>query len=122
MCLDKVTKREVVLKKDLIVKKIVGIRKNNNLYFGELTDKRIQVKKGINKAVIKQIKYNHYYYNSGYHCYYNSGYHCYLKKYWYKNEFRVIRTFIIPKGTKVLYGKQNGLTVIVTPILIYKEK
>ena len=81
MCLDKVTKREVVLKKDLIVKKIVGIRKNNNLYFGELTDKRIQVKKGINKAVIKQIKYNHYYYNSGYHCYYNSGYHCYLKKY-----------------------------------------
>lgn len=122
MCLDTV-KRTVVLKKDLKVKKIVHIGRNNNIYTGEILGKRSRIYNGVNRAKIKLI--------GAFYCKkYESGFHCYLNKYtdcevlhnWVYFDSRIVVNFIIPKGTEVTYGIQDGLTVIVTPILIYKKE
>ena len=118
MCLSQVTKRSYVLKKDIKVKKLVYIGYNNNLYFGVILGKKTQVRKGLNTAKAKQI-YTGVKYYSGFHCYLNKYDNSTILNSWSISIHRIVVIFTIPKGTKVLYGKQDGLTVIVTPVLIY---
>lgn len=123
MCLDTIT-RHKVLKKDLIVKKIVLIGNNHNLYTGTLMGNIYRIWRGVNRAKICSLP------TSKISKYYNSGFHCYPSKYndnsilsmWNKFTNRIVVKFVIPQGTRVLYGIQKNMTVIVTPILIHKKE
>jgi len=83
-----------------------------------MLSKPIIINDGINEAEIIKIKcMDGSYYDSGFHCYpdYISHDHILSNSKYYK-----ILEFTVPKGTKVLYGIQDQLEVIVTPVLIYK--
>jgi len=124
MCLDKITRKNVTLKKDTTVWKIMGYNeKSRHYYHGYFICRKEKVKKGINKVehIIELEIPMRDKYISGYHCFLNER---------DANKFNIfstnrakIRKFVIPKGTKVTLGLQidhhyDNLKVIVTPILI----
>lgn len=128
MCLDRIT-RKVVLKKNLKVKKIVGTEFNNHdkYYHGcILYTNMIDVEVGINVADTNRKIYcdgdrNNKCYDSGFHCYPHKTKDEVIFFQFYHSQRKILE-FDIPKGTEVVYGKQNEMTVIVTPILIYNKE
>ena len=136
MCLTKICKKNVVLKKDMVVKKVVGKNHDGSLFFGVIAKIYIDIKckqkiqKGLNKADLQRKVVDDTYKNGKYRSY-TSGFHCYLDKKsdkeiykrWALNHYHTekIVKFTIPAGTKVTVGIEDhhGSTVIVTPELIY---
>jgi len=128
MCLKTII-REEILSEDLTVWKIVGYNTiDRHYYFGIYFNPK-RIKKGVNKTIIKNIyTYSNIKYNSGYHCYLLEKDAKDIHENFYNYPQRKVRKFVIPKGTKVTYGKQiynnnnnefeTETIVIVTPILI----
>ena len=124
MCLKTIT-AEITLDYDLEVLKIVKRGNDNHYYFGNmLISNRLlrinRIKKGLNKANCKYDLFtdDFKHYKSGYHCFdVNSNLNT-LKFYMFSGE--VIKQFIIPKGTKIIVGKQFDLLSYVTPFLLNK--
>ena len=117
MCLDRVNERNVVIREDTIVYKIIGIvdgkeysefayhRKGNYCFskHKSISYKKKEVKSNDGKLYIPHF-------------------HCFASfenaKHWdFPRQY--IRKYIIPKGTKVTIGKgANYYNIIVTPVLI----
>jgi len=124
MCLDEVTK-EVVLRKDKVVYKAVKVSGKMEKTTCDAFD--LSTSKILNAEIVP-IEY-------AWEKEYDSGFHCFVSKIpaemW--SRYCVVRSYIIPKGTKVTIGKQqlcdcsknnvnSGRTIIstiyVTPVLI----
>lgn len=124
MCLDYIIE-EKILKKDLIVKKLCNITNKKEIFSA---NRRKIIIKGKNKAAkITLFTPNNLPYISGFHCYSNQVKDSTILKMWNVIkyiDFEVLK-FIIPKGTKILIGKEYNSRsskkkhiVYVTPVLI----
>lgn len=135
MCLTKICKKDVVLKKDMIVKKVVDTDEEGNLYFGTIvstdlkdSNKKQLVQFGLNTPNVQEViavfrPNNTSYYISGFHCYLDKKSDKEIYKMWYLSQHHTekIVEFTIPAGTKVTVGNEghHGSTVIVTQLLKY---
>lgn len=127
MCLRTIEK-EKILSEDLTVWKIVKYNKKDRRYYFGIYFYPKRVKTGLNRAKITNIRliYDNRQYTSGFHCYLSEKDTIKIREVFYNHEQRQIRKFVIPKGTKVIYGTETyeflkesiKINVIVTPILI----
>jgi hypothetical protein len=125
VCLDRITLRKKVLKKDQKVYKRV-IKLGEDQYVNYMWDiiKEYRYKLDINHADIKDIGDNPcVIYNSGFHCFSKLkdaiNYSCSNRTEYRNNAYPlIVVSFIIPKGVEVLVGYDDCCLVIVSPKII----